>query len=93
MADKLPEITEHTVVATDFIDGLHDVYVDRNGNARLVFYFEDRDTYDGKIKRVVQAKMVMPYGAMIEAASLMVAAVKAAPERDPERRRRLAELN
>ena len=81
MADGLPEIGQDTAVATDVIDGLHHVYLDRNGNARLVFYREQRDDDgDGRIRRIVQAGIMMPYAATIEAASLMVGAV---PSRDP----------
>ena len=93
MSDALPEIYEHTCVATDFIDGLHHVYLDRNGNARLLFYREERDhDCGGKIRRVVTARMIMPYSAMIEAAGLMVTAARETAC-EPENASRLRELN
>lgn len=93
MADGLPEIVEMTCIATDFIDGLHHVYLDRNGNARLVFYREQRDDDgDGKIRRVVTARMIIPHAAMIEAAGMMVTAAKETACK-PENASRLRELN
>ena len=93
MADNLPEIFEHSCVVTDFIDGLHHVYLDRNGNARLVFYREQRDDDgDNRIRRIVTARMIMPHAAMIEAAGLMVTAAKETACK-PEIASRLRELN
>ncbi len=94
MSDKLPDLFEPTITQTDFIDGLVGVEVDRHGLARLVWFREQRCVETGRLERHVQARMVLHYAAMIEAAGLMLAAAKTpAPEPDVDHASRRRELN
>lgn len=73
--DDSAQVLDLFQVSTEFHDGLASATIDRNGNARLVFYVEQGDDESGRRSKIVNARMIIPQNALPAMVSILLASM------------------